>query len=105
MDEKITREALKLSECIKILKNLKPILKKRFKVSKIGIFGSYTKNLQKKDSDIDILVKFSEPIGLDFFDLLEYLEKRLGIKVELVSVDAISPYIKPYIEKDVIFIV
>ncbi|MHA1328531.1 MAG: nucleotidyltransferase family protein [Promethearchaeota archaeon] len=84
--------------------NLKPILKKKFKVSKIGIFGSYTKNIQKKDSDIDILVKFSEPIGLVFFDLLEYLEKRLRIKVDLVSVDAISPYIKPYIEKDVIFI-
>ncbi|MHA1329394.1 MAG: nucleotidyltransferase family protein [Promethearchaeota archaeon] len=60
MDEKITHEASKLSECIRILRNLKPNLKKRFKVSKIGIFGSYTKNLQKKDSDIDILVKFSD---------------------------------------------
>ncbi|MHA1249432.1 MAG: nucleotidyltransferase family protein [Candidatus Helarchaeota archaeon] len=104
MNEKMTHEGLKLSECIKILRNLKPKLKERFKVSKIGIFGSYTKNLQKKDSDIDILVKFSEPIGLDFFDLLEYIEKNLGIKVDLVSIDAISPYIKPYIEKNVVFI-
>ncbi|MGQ4875967.1 MAG: nucleotidyltransferase family protein [Promethearchaeia archaeon] len=104
MNKKSIYQGLKVSECIKILRTLKPILKKRFKVSKIGIFGSYTKNLQKKDSDIDILVKFSEPIGLDFFDLLDYLEEKLGIKVDLVSYDAISPYIKPYIEKEVIFV-
>lgn len=52
---------------------------------------------------MDILVEFSEPIGLKFFDLIEFLEQKLGRKVDLVSVDAISPYIKPYVEREVVF--
>lgn len=89
---------------IRKLKELKPLLRKKFKVSRIGIFGSFARNSQTEDSDIDILVEFYRPIGLQFFDLREYLEKELGRKVDLVSYSAISPYIKPYIEKDVIFI-
>lgn len=56
-----------------------------------------------KKRDVDILVEFSEPIGLKFFDLIEFLEQKLGRKVDLVSVDAISPYIKPYVEREVVF--
>ncbi len=87
-----------------ILKNLKPILKRQFNVSQIGIFGSYVRNTQREDSDIDIVVRFASPIGLEFFDLVEFLEKRLGKKIDLVSYNAISPYIKPYIEKEIIWI-
>ncbi|MCL0052312.1 nucleotidyltransferase family protein [Peptococcaceae bacterium] len=89
---------------INILRKLKPILEKEFKVSKIGIFGSFIRNEQSKKSDIDILVEFSEPIGLRFFDLIELLEKKLGKKVDLVSKESISPYISPYIEKEVVFV-
>lgn len=89
---------------INILRELKPILEKEFKVSKIGIFGSFIRNEQSKKSDIDILVEFSEPIGLRFFDLIELLEKKLGKKVDLVSKESISPYISPYIEKEVVFV-
>ena len=89
---------------IKVLKKLKPILKREFKVSRIGIFGSVVRNEQSGSSDIDIIVEFSEPIGLRFIELAELLEKKLGRKVDLVSSKGISPYIKPYIEKEVIYV-
>lgn len=85
-----------VSNYIKTLKELKPILKKEFKISRIGILGSFVRNEQRKNSDIDIIVKFSEPIGLRVIDLIEFLEKKLRRKVDLVSSEGISPYIKPY---------
>jgi len=51
---------------------LKPALRERFKVSKIGIFGSFARNEQREGSDLDILVIFEESLGLKFFDLVFY---------------------------------
>jgi len=59
---------------------------------------------QREESDIDIIVDFYEPIGLKFIDLLHFLERKIGRKVDLVSAKGISPYIKPYIDREVIFI-
>jgi len=91
-----------VAKYISKLKALKPALRERFKVSKIGIFGSFVRNEQREGSDLDILVIFEESLGLKFFDLVYFLEEELGRKVDVVTPDAISPYIKPYIE--VIFI-
>ncbi len=95
---------MKVERIIKRLEELKPILREKYKVVKIGVFGSVARGEDREESDIDILVVFSEPIGLKFFDLVELLEKVLERKVDLVSDKAISPYIKPYIDKEVIFI-
>lgn len=97
-------EDWEVSKYIKVLRELKPELKKEFKVLRIGIFGSFVRNEQKKDSDIDIIVEFSEPIGLKFIDLIEFIEKKLGKKIDLVSSEGISPYIKPYIEEEIVYI-
>jgi predicted nucleotidyltransferase len=86
-----------------ILKANKNDLKKRFKVKKIGIFGSYTRNEQNKKSDLDILVEFSEPIGWDFIELKEHLEKILGVDVDLVTVNALKPQLKDTILQEVIY--
>ncbi len=92
-----------LEAVIKTLKELEPILAREYKVARIGVFGSIVRGKQTGKSDVDILVEFSEPIGLKFFDLMEFLERKLGRKVDLVSVGAISPYIKPYVEREVVF--
>ena len=76
------------------LKNLKPLLSDKYSVVRIGYFGSYSRNEQTKESDIDILVEFSRPIGWDFFDLQELLENELKIKVDLVSNNAIKEQLK-----------
>ena len=76
----------KINQIQKHLKELEPILKDKFKVKKIGIFGSYVKNRQKKSSDIDLLVEFSEPISLfSFIDLENYLKTQLKLRLQLLE--------------------
>ncbi len=87
----------------KMLKRYKPFLKKRFKVKEIGIFGSYVTGEESKESDIDILVEFYEPIGWEFFDLKEFLEKVLDKGVDLVTVKALKPQLKDKILKEVVY--
>lgn len=76
------------------LKNLKPILDKQYYVEKIGYFGSYSRNEQNKDSDIDILVYFRKPLGWEFFDLLELLQNELKLKVDLISEKALKEQLR-----------
>ena len=72
-------------------------------VKRIGLFGSFVRGEQNSDSDIDLLVEFE--IGLKTFDnfmeLSFFLEEILQHKVELVTVESLSPYIGPHILKEV----
>jgi uncharacterized protein len=88
----------------KKLKELKPILNQNFFVNRIGYFGSYARNEQSKDSDVDILVSFSRPIGWEFFDLQEFLEKELDLKVDLVSENGLKEQLKDIILNSVKYI-
>ncbi|MDP2925604.1 MAG: nucleotidyltransferase family protein [Nanoarchaeota archaeon] len=83
----------KSSELDKIIPKIKQILKNN-KVKKAGIFGSYAIGEQKKDSDIDILVEPPKGIGFGFVRIQFELEKRLKKKVDLVSYNGLSPYLK-----------
>ncbi|MDI3548708.1 MAG: uncharacterized protein PWR10_2360 [Halanaerobiales bacterium] len=85
------------------LKKEKDYLKNKFKVEKIGIFGSYARNEARDDSDIDLLVEFNENIGWEFIDLKDYLESKLNKKVDLVTVDALKPQLKSSILNEVIY--
>jgi predicted nucleotidyltransferase len=85
------------------LKRLKPTLREKFKVKEIGIFGSYVRGEESEESDVDILVEFSEPIGWEFIDLMEFLERILGRKVDLVTVRALKPQFKDKILKEVVY--
>lgn len=94
-----------LNEIKEILKQNKKELKNKYKIKKIGVFGSYVRGEEKKRSDIDILVEFAEPVGLfEFMDMEEYLEKLLGVKVDLVSKKALKPRIGQHILKEVVYI-
>jgi predicted nucleotidyltransferase len=83
-----------------LLKGHNDILKK-YKVKRIGLFGSYVRGEQKKRSDIDFLVEFEEPNFDNFMDLIFYLEDLFRKKVELITNGSLSPYIEPYVEKEV----
>ncbi len=86
------------------LKTLKPILSDKYSVERIGYFGSYSRNEQTEESDIDILVDFRKPIGWDFFDLQEYLEGELNTKVDLVSIKALKEQLRDIILKQVRYV-
>jgi len=85
---------IKSDEIERIKKVVLPILKKNG-VTKAGIFGSYARGEQKKESDIDILIKLSDEASLlDFVGLKIDLEKALHRKTDLVEYNAIKPLIR-----------
>ena len=80
-------------------------LRKKFKVKTIGVFGSYVHGEQKRQSDVDVLVEFEEPVGLfEFMDLEMYLSDLLGVKVDLVSKKALKPHIGEHILQEVVYL-
>ena len=92
-----------LKDIRKVLTNNRSLLQERFKVKRIGIFGSYVRGEEKEDSDIDILVELSEPIGWELIDLKEYLEEILGTSVDLVTLKALKPQLSEIILKEVVY--
>ncbi len=93
-----------LNKIKSILKEHQQELKNNFFVEKIGIFGSYSRNEEDPESDIDILVEFNGPIGWDFIELNDFLEKLLNKKVDLVSINALKPQFKMDILNEVIYV-
>ncbi len=81
------------------------VLEDRFKVKTIGVFGSYVRGEQKKQSDIDILVELQSSVGFfDFIRLENHLKELLGVKVDLVTKDALKPYIGKRILQEVMYL-
>ena len=76
------------------LQEIKPVLTERFHVSKIGYFGSYARGQQTDNSDLDLVVEFSQPVGWAFFTLESFLEHSLGITVDLVTKSGLKDRIK-----------
>ncbi len=86
------------------LKKLKPVLQKKFKVKSIGYFGSQANNTATGNSDIDLLVEFSEPPGWEFLQLKFFLEKHLKKPVDLVTNRALKKPLKKTILNEVKYI-
>ena len=88
-----------------LIKANKPLLKEKFHVKDIGIFGSYVRGEQDEDSDLDVLVEFGERVGFfKFLELEEYLQNLLKLKVDLVSRKALKPGIGRNILKEVVML-
>lgn len=75
-------------------------------VRRIGLFGSFVRNTQKEDSDIDILVEFDqEKLSYkNFIRLAYFLEDNFGRKVDLLTADSLSPYLGPKILSEVEYV-
>lgn len=98
----------KIEKIKKKLEELKPILEEKYNIKSIGVFGSYVRGEEKKTSDLDILVEFREKEVVGFFkfiELEEYLRKILKVKkVDLVTKDALKPYMGREILKEVSYV-
>jgi hypothetical protein len=95
----------KLEEIKSILAEHKQELRREYKVKEIGIFGSYVRGEQKKQSDVDILVEFEETANLsllDFIGLENYLSDILGVKVDLVEKQTLKPRIGKHVLEEVV---
>ena len=89
-------------EIIQILERAKPELAREFGVTRLAVFGSYSRGEQHAGSDVDILVEVAPSIGLRFVDLAEQIEALLGVRTEVISRRAIPPRHWALIEKDLL---
>jgi len=93
-----------LNDIKKILAAHKEKLVEKYPIKSLAIFGSYSRNEQDEYSDLDILVEFSERIGVKFIDLADDLENLLGRKVDLVSKNGIKEKYLKMISSDLIYV-
>jgi predicted nucleotidyltransferase len=79
---------------------------KAYGVKKIGLFGSFVRNMQGPTSDIDFLIEFEEDKKTfdNFINLSFLLEEVLKRRVEVVTSESLSPYLAPYILKEVEYV-
>lgn len=91
-------------EIREVLEGIKDELK-RFKVERIGLFGSFVREDQGPASDIDFLVRFQEGADLiDFVGLAQFLEEKLGQKVDVVPETALRHELKESVLKQVAYV-
>ncbi len=87
------------------IKVLKPMLVKKHGVREIGIFGSWVRNENRENSDLDVLIDFMEPPGLlELVGIENVLSDRLGAKVDLVMKSGLKTKIGDRILKEVVYI-
>src|SRR3989344_5597950 len=94
---RVKNEDINKSAIEKIKPKIIKILKKN-KIKRAGIFGSYVKGKQKKNSDI--LIEPAKGMGLEFVGVKLELEDKLGRKVDLITYKGIHPLIKRNILKE-----
>lgn len=93
-----------LHEIKDTLSNHKNQLFHDYPIKSMAIFGSYSRKEQNEGSDLDILVEFSDRIGIRFIDLADELEKIIGFKVDLVSKKGVKEKYLKSIDSDLIYV-
>ncbi len=92
---------------LNFLSDNKLFLREQFHVVKIGIFGSFARNEQNPDSDIDILIEMENNVSNVFdlkWNLREFLKNQFQRDVDICNSKHIKPYAKDYILKDAIYV-
>lgn len=96
---------MRKQEVLRLLEAHKHEIIERFGVKRLALFGSTVRDEAVEGSDIDVLVEFErEETYRNYFDLLFFLEDHLHSPVDLVCADAVRPQIKPYIEREALYV-
>lgn len=79
---------------------------RRFGLRRIGIFGSTARSEASVSSDIDLLLDFdpTQKTYKNFFASTTFLEQLFNRRIDVVTPQALSPYIKPHVEKDITYV-
>lgn len=93
-----------LQEIESTLSKYKQPLFIKYPIRSLVIFGSYARNEQNIESDLDLMVEFNDKIGIRFIDLAEEIESLVGSKVDLVSRNAIKDKYFQVIKSDLIYV-
>jgi predicted nucleotidyltransferase len=74
-------------------------------VQSLALFGSTVRDDARPDSDVDLLVEFSRPVGLfEFIDLTNYLERLLGCRIDLGTAASLRPRLREQILKEAVYV-
>jgi predicted nucleotidyltransferase len=84
-------------EVLQRLRQHYPQLAAEFPLASLELFGSFARDEQTPDSDVDLIVGFSAPVGFAFLHLADRLEELLGRRVDLVAADGIKSNRRPFI--------
>ena len=94
---------LNRSDVLNLLREHKPIMKERFGVTDISLYGSFARDEATEASDIDVVVKFDgSPSAKSYFGAQFYIEDLSGRKVDLARMHELRKEILPYVERDLI---
>jgi predicted nucleotidyltransferase len=92
----------------KMLREKYPYLAAEYGVKRIGLFGSYAKDIPTEASDIDLVVEFEQPLGFKFIELSEYLERLMGQEVDILTPVGIQgiriDHIAQSIEENIVYV-
>jgi len=92
------------NDIISKLQRIKPHLQREYAVKTVGLFGSFAAGTYTDSSDVDIMVEFERPVGMEFIDLSYLLERELNRKVDLVSLKGVKDKYLKEIEKDIVYV-
>ena len=94
-----------LRQYLDTISRFKPELEEKYLVNSIGLFGSVVRDdFSASKSDLDIIVDFKRPIGIEFIELAYYLEEILKRKVDLVSRKGVRPHYFKAIESEIVYV-
>ena len=88
---------------LNLLRNNKQLIKDKYNVTKIGLFGSYARDEAQETSDIDLAIETSKK---DFFikpDLQYFLEDSFGTKIDIGYLDSMRKFYRRRIEKEILY--
>jgi uncharacterized protein len=94
---------MKRDDAVRILKEQRNELAERYKVASLSLFGSVARDENHTGSDVDLLVEFSQPVGLFLFiELQQRLESLLGCKVDLGTPRSLKSRLKEQVLQEAI---
>jgi predicted nucleotidyltransferase len=92
-----------LDDFKQILSQNKKLLREQYRVTRLGIFGSYARGEQTPESDLDILIDYEQaPTLFQLVELRDYLSKQVGLKVDLVTKNGLKPRMQARVLSEVV---
>ena len=93
-----------LADILSVLRREREGLFAKYGLKSMAVFGSATRDDFRPESDVDIMVEFEQPIGMEFFDLEQDLARIVSRKVDLVMRTAVKPHYMEFIQKDLKYV-
>ncbi len=94
-----------LEDIKQLLQQSKVVLQENYRVTELGIFGSYVRGEQNEESDVDVLIDYEKaPTVFKLVELRNYLNELTGMKVDVVTKKGLKPRIRERVLSEVIYL-